>query len=74
MLPDPPETRWNLPADPDTAVPFDGTPADPTPPVKETVTIHSVVAGTAVQMDPKHPLKIGPDYYPAGAIRRTMRV
>jgi TonB family protein len=21
-------------------------------------------------MDPKHPLKIGPDYYPAGAIRR----
>jgi len=70
LLIDPPETRWNLPADPDTAVTVERTPTDPTPPVKETVPVHTGVAANSVQMDPKHPLKIGPDYYPAGAIRR----
>jgi protein TonB len=70
LLIDPPEAQLNLPADPDTSVTVERTTADPAPPVKETAPVHAVVAGTAVQMDPKHPLKIGPDYYPAGAIRR----
>jgi TonB family protein len=38
--------------------------ADPAPPAHETV------AATAARMDPKHPLHIGSDYYPDGAIRR----
>jgi TonB family protein len=67
---DAPENPWNLPADPDTAVTVDRTPVVPTPTAKESVPVRPVVAATAVQMDPKHPLKFGPDYYPAGAVRR----
>jgi protein TonB len=65
----PPETPWNLPADPESPI-TERTPADAPPIVQETAPVHPVIAGTPVQMDPRHPLKIGPDYYPAGAIRR----
>jgi protein TonB len=66
---DPPETLLNLPADPETSVTVDRTP-NPPPLVQETVPAHAGLAATSVRMDPRHPLKIGPDYYPAGAIRR----
>jgi protein TonB len=67
---DPPETSWNIPADPDSPVTVEPRPAERAPPAKETAPVQAVVAGTSVQMDPRHPLKIGPDYYPASAIRR----
>lgn len=38
--------------------------ADPAP------LAHEAAVATAARMDPRHPLHIGPDYYPDGAIRR----
>jgi periplasmic protein TonB len=68
----PPENP-DIPADPATVMsaepnPTESTPstdtrADPTP-------THERVATTAARVDSKYPLHIGPDYYPAGAVRR----
>ena len=67
---DPPENPWNIPADPDKAVTVHPTPADPKT-GEQSGPVHLMIAGTPVQMDPNHPLKIGPDYYPAAALRRA---
>jgi hypothetical protein len=57
---DPPETPWNLPADPDAAVTVDRAPAHATPIVVETAPAHAALPATSVQMDPRHPLKNRP--------------
>jgi periplasmic protein TonB len=68
-----PPVNPRIPADPASAVSAELNPtestagadsrADPTP-------VHEHVLATAARMDSKHPLHIGPDYYPAGAVRR----
>jgi protein TonB len=39
------------------------------PSIVEPTPVQRTVAATGARMDPKHPLHIGPDYYPSAAIR-----
>jgi protein TonB len=65
---DTPETV-SVESDPVTQVAVEPTHADPPMIVEPAPPAHEAVAGKAARMDPKHPLHIGPDYYPSGAIR-----
>jgi periplasmic protein TonB len=64
---DAPETP-SFPSDADTQIRVEPKHAD-APSTVVPAPVHEAVVGTTPRMDPKHPLRIGPDYYPSAAIR-----
>jgi protein TonB len=56
-----------IPGDPENSVTVES--KSTAPPVIVEPTPPAQVAATGARMDPKHPLHIGPDYYPLGSIR-----
>jgi protein TonB len=65
----PPEVAI-VPTDPEPQLAIEPKRTEPPLSVEPARPAHETVAATAARMDPKHPLHIGPDYYPDGAIRR----
>jgi periplasmic protein TonB len=59
-----------IPTDPEPQLAIEPKRTEPPLSVEPAPAAHETVAATAARMDPKHPLHIGPDYYPDGAIRR----